>query len=302
MASAVGMFSVWSCGLFMKPGPQVLFGRQPTLRPRVQPCCMLEENFTISGQLGEPQPGGSIRESVSETRDYAASVLRVTPAYMDTAIGCILFVTLNAGFKEATFLLFDSPEADTLAGRLLALVAFAAIQQFAFLPLNRWLRIGSDQKSADPFFSNPADGVIFAFIFAVPLAGLAQLCDVSWLPEPRPFPPPEAALLKTVVAPLSEEVFFRAWLLTAFGSAGGSQSSALIASTVLFGLYHVPLSTILAPEGSSLLLVYQALGAYLAFLYQRSGGSLPLVFVTHATCNLLVLALRDALVNSVMPF
>ena len=32
----------------------------------------------------------------------------------------------------------------------------------------------------------------------------------------------------------------------------------------------------------------QALGGFLAYLYQRSGGSLPLVIVTHCTFNLAV--------------
>ena len=90
--------------------------------------------------------------------------------------------------------------------------------------------------------------------------------------------------------------------VTAFEAAGGSQAAALIASTALFGLYHVPFGQVLAEGGSAKLLVYEALGAYLSFLYQRSGGSLPLAFVCHATCNLIVLGLAEAQVGSMLPF
>ena len=84
-------------------------------------------------------------------------------------------------------------------------------------------------------------------------------------------------------------------------AAGGSQAAALIASSVLLGLFEVQLTEILAPQGSSLLFLYEALGAYLAFLYQRSGGCLALVTITHVTCNLIVLGLRAAQVDSVLP-
>ena len=136
----------------------------------------------------------------------------------------------------------------------------------------------------------------------MPIATLAQLCGIPWLPQPAPFPDADGAFFKLLAMPLTDEIFFRAYLLTAVREAGGSQAAALIASTTLFGLFKVPISTILAVEGSSSLLIYQALGAFLSLLYQRSGGSLPLVFITHATCNFLVLALRDAQVGSVLPF
>ena len=41
-------------------------------------------------------------------------------------------------------------------------------------------------------------------------------------------------------------------------------------------------------NGPALLLLYEALGGFLAYIFQRSGGSLPLVVVTHCAFNLAV--------------
>ena len=80
-------------------------------------------------------------------------------------------------------------------------------------------------------------------------------------------------------------------------------AAALISSAALFGLYQVPVGAVLsAPDGSLRLLLYEAFGAYLAFLYQRSGGSLPLVAIAHCTCSLIVAALAAAQVGSTLPF
>ena len=239
----------------------------------------------------------------ADARLTAANMLGVTTPWLDTAFGCILFVLLSAAGKYLTVLRFDSPDVDAAAGRLLALAAFALAQQLAFLPASDWLRFTPANRPADRRFDfSPLEGVTFGFIFAVPLATAAQLAGIDWVPPAQPFPEADGALLRLVVAPLSDELFFRAWLLTAFAAAGEPPAGGLLASTVLFGLYNVPLSEALRPDGTSLLLLYEAFGAYLAFLYQRSGGNLPLVFVTHATCNWLVLALRAAQVGSVLPF
>jgi len=255
---------------------------------------------------------GDTREYISLARDNAASTLRVTPQWIDAAFGCILFVALNAACKELASLAFPLPQADTAAGaaagaaagRALAVIVFAALQQLAGLPVDDWLRLRADAQRVDPnplFQSgSPLAGVTFAFMFAVPVASCAQLAGVPWLPDARPFPGAPGCVLRLLVAPLSEELFFRAWLLMAFERAGGSPTTGIIASAALFGLFNVPVSAVLA--GSSALLVYEMLGAYLAFLYQRSGGSLPFVFIVHATCNLIVLSLRAAQVGSTLPF
>jgi hypothetical protein len=59
---------------------------------------------------------------------------------------------------------------------------------------------------------------------------------------------------------------------------------------------------LLSEQASLALLLFQLLGLFLGVLYQRSGGSLPLVFVSHATFNALVTALRAAQVGSTLPF
>ena len=273
----------------------------------------------ITMQLDDPPPpptfndpptppprrsGNGLRENIKELEATAANLIGVTPPWITTAFGCNLFVLLDFAAKQLTILTLPSPELDAIAARTLAVILFAAIQQIAFIPLREWLTLGPNKpRDPNPVFQNgPYAGVTFAFIFAVPLGTIAQLCGIPWLPEPKPFPAADGALLNLLVAPLSEEIFFRSWLLTAFEAAGGSQAAALIASTALFGLYHVPFGQVLAEGGSAKLLVYEALGAYLSFLYQRSGGSLPLAFVCHATCNLIVLGLAEAQVGSMLPF
>ena len=129
----------------------------------------------------------------------------------------------------------------------------------------------------------------------------AQLFGLEWLPGPRPWPEPERAALLLLIAPLSEEAFFRAYLMTALERAGAPANAALLASAAGFALYHVPLAEMLR-DGSLELAFYELLGLYLGFLYQRSGRSLPLAVVTHASFNSIVTALRAAQVDSVLPF
>jgi len=246
-----------------------------------------------------------LADTVSTARDQAAYLLRVTPPWIDAAFGCILFVVLDVLFKAVTSFTSLSPEMEAGAARVLALGTFAVLQQGIGLPPSLWLRWSEDKSrvSANPLFNSgsPLAGVTFAFIFAVPCAVAAQAVGIDWLPPPAPFPDSLTTLLKVLVAPLTEEAFFRAWLLTAFERAGGTPSSALIASSGLFALYKVPLADAIV-DGSSSLLLYEALGAFLAWLYQQSGGSLALVVITHATFKLAVLALCAAQIGSVLPF
>ena len=239
------------------------------------------------------------REAIDAGRDAIAFSLMVTPAWVDVGVSGILYVLLNA-------LAVAISGGDGPVGRLLALGGFAGLQQLAGqLPPSAWLKLDEDEArvSSSPLFQSgsPLAGVTFAFAFGLAVAVPAQLLGLEWVPAPRPWPEPERAALLLAVAPLSEEAFFRAFLLTAFERAGAPPSAGLIGSAACFALYHVPLAEMVR-DGSLQLPLFELLGLYLAFCYQKSGGSLPFVVVTHATFNAVVTALRAAQVGSTLPF
>jgi len=224
----------------------------------------------------------------------------ITPPWFEALLGCFLYVLLNAAFKELLISVAPkTPTLDEAVGRLLAIAAFVVIQQASFIPTREWLRLDEwlpgygRYYPRRPFFDNPLNGITFAFIFAVPLeciaAGSKAALKKGGALASGVGGMSGAMLLNLLAVPLSEELFFRAWLPTAFVAAGGSEFAGFIASTLLFGFYHVPFSAIATPAGSSALLAYWALGAYLSFLYQRSDGSLPLVIITHGFLRLIEL-------------
>jgi len=211
--------------------------------------------------------------------------------WFDAAFGFILFSFLNSAYTALLASAFKTAAAKAAGGQLLSIATFCAIQEVAFLPTREWLRLDAPDRyyyPVRPLFANPLIGITFAFLFAVPLTCIANAAGVSWLPPKAPFPGADGVFLNLLAAPLAEEVFFRGWLLTAFTAAGGSQAAALVASSILFGFYHVPIAEITG-DGMSLFAAYTALGAYLGYLYQRSGSSLPLVFITHGTLRLIEL-------------
>lgn len=250
--------------------------------------------------------------------DRVSSAARIDAAYLVVAVGAFFFVSLNRGAKELTMFAFDSPEYDVAAARCLALTGFILLQQLAGFELSSWLRASGRSDGSpssergesgggplDPIFDlakprcvNPISDALranvaafaFALLFVIPVAAVHS-AGLTLLPNfGTGFPSADRALLTLFIAPLSEEIFFRAWLLTAFERAGGSANAGLITSAGLYGLYVVPLSTVLAGttggNGPALLLLYEALGAFLAYLFQRSGGSSPLIVVTHCAVNL----------------
>ena len=111
------------------------------------------------------------------------------------------------------------------------------------------------------------------------------------LPAARPLPEAGRALDVLVAAPLTEELYFRGWLLAACDAAGAPAVASLGASALLFSLWHAP--QLLSGAGSAGELVFfAALGAWLALLYRKSESSLPLVVGTHASFNAIVVLLR----------
>ena len=92
------------------------------------------------------------------------------------------------------------------------------------------------------------------------------------------------------MAPLTEEAFFRAWLLNALAKLDAPPLAALATSAALFATWHLP--SVLGGGGPGELGFFAALGAWLAWLYKASGDSLPFVAGTHASFNLIVVLLR----------
>ena len=195
------LLGIGSCS----PSPQLLLAsRSPS------PQMLLDANVTASAVA-------SVRDSISVSRDMIAAVFQVTPPYVDVAFGCILFVMLNAIAKEATFLLMPTPQLDAMAARLLTVAAFVGFQELSGFPASQWLpggygRPDSGRVDPNPFFQSgsPLAGVTFAFAFGIAIAVPAQLAGIEWVPGAREFPEFGGALLLLLVAPLSEEVFFRA--------------------------------------------------------------------------------------------
>ena len=189
----------------------------------------------------------------------------------------------------------------TVVARLIATGGFAAIQQAAGLPIEEWLTLGpstSQPSATDSSASGlpavllspigpPAAGLAF-FLVAAGLGVAASLgAGLEWdstLPAGRALPEMAAAADILLVAPITEELFFRGWLLRAAERAELSQPLRIGASALLFAIWHVG-------AGDSPLF-FAGLGAYLAYLHQRADGALGLCIGTHATYNLLVTLLR----------
>ena len=144
--------------------------------------------------------------SLPSLLDQVASASRVDVPYLVIAAGTVLYVYLNHAAKELTMVRFDSPEADVIAARVLAVTAFALVQQVAGLDPTSWLRLrGEPPAPADarlgggPLGSvlalpTPVAGVAFALLFALPVAALSA-AGVRLLPVYG-----TAALVKSALA------------------------------------------------------------------------------------------------------
>ena len=226
-----------------------------------------------------------------------------TSSWTDVAIGAFLFVLLQSVFLSLASVAGLSAAQDggvAAASRLLATGSFFAVQQVAGLPASTWLSGGDEARGGtsgsspvNDFLRSPAAPPAAALAFAVAVAATLQLLGIEWLPEARPLPDAGRALDVLVMAPLTEEAFFRAWLLSALDRLRFPTAASLAASATLFSLWHLPsLLNGSASGGVGELAFYAALGAWLALLYRQSDRSLPLVAGTHASFNLIVVLLR----------
>lgn len=126
---------------------------------------------------------------------------------------------------------------------------------------------------------------IVAVVFSAVVGALLNLIGLpveeqAWLSEIYSDP---ATLLRispwvVLIAPVSEEVFFRLYVFR-FIAAHAGIPAGLIASSLMFALIH------LNPSG---LLVYLGIGCLLAWVYQRTGRLLAPI-AGHVTLNAIVL-------------
>ena len=91
-----------------------------------------------------------------------------------------------------------------------------------------------------------------------------------------------AVVLIAVLAPISEELFFRGFVFSGLRSRMSLWPAAVI-SGLVFGLVH-------APTGITTVVPLAVLGAVLAWLYDRTGSLWPPV-IAHAFNNALALAI-----------
>lgn len=141
-------------------------------------------------------------------------------------------------------------------------------------------------------------------VIAIP--ALVVAAGIGWLgwmafEEPRVLPGPVELILgaaATLLGATAEEVVFRVLLLTAIVRASGSRSQALILSSVVFALYHVPSSIsvpLLAGDWNEVVVYFQGsvadlvwttgIGFVLGALWLRT-GSVWLISLCHAICNI----------------
>lgn len=225
-------------------------------------------------------------------------------AWTDVGAGCLLFVLLQSFGLTLASASGINPAADdaglaACAIRGVVAAGFVAVQQQGGLPADRWLTADSSTSTAltnDPSVQalrSPLAPLMTAAIFAIVTAACGAALGLEWLPTPRPLPGVGRAADVLIAAPATEELFFRAWLITAVESAGAPAAISIAVSSIAFALWHLPL-ILTGGASATELLFFASLGAWLAVLYRSSAGSLPLVVGTHAAFNLLVVVLRSA--------
>ncbi|KAL1524961.1 hypothetical protein AB1Y20_019837 [Prymnesium parvum] len=209
----------------------------------------------------------------------------------DVASGAALFVLLHAIAQTAAGASAD-PKGLAALGRVCSTASFVGVQQAAGLPASRWLPRGDCAAEAQPAFQQPlaplaACALFAAVAFAPPLAlriaGYATEAQ-ALMPSARPLPGAAHAVELLLAAPITEEIFFRGWLLSGLRRAGVDERGALAASALCFSLWHLG-----SGDG---LLFYGLLGAMLGLVYQRSGSLLWVPMATHCLWNLLIVVVR----------
>lgn len=97
------------------------------------------------------------------------------------------------------------------------------------------------------------------------------------------------AFFTIIIAPVFEELFFRKQIFARFQKAGFTITGYLL-SSLLFALLHEPLPTQGLARWSLMLLLYAAMGAVFAWVYQKTGKLWP-AMLAHACNNLLAIGI-----------
>ena len=206
------------------------------------------------------------------------------------AVGGVVFVLLHTMGLTAAQLSGVATEGAAVPVRLAATAGFVAVQTAVGLPPSQWLLAPPARPARWRWLETPyapAVGTLALCVAAaLPAAVLSATGDsaalAAYLPTPRPLDLPR--LLDTLAAaPLTEELFFRAWLLNALSSLEVPDGAALGVSVLLFVLWH------LGVDGGAA--SHAATGLWFGLLYQRGGG-LRVSAGTHALWNGCVAALR----------
>lgn len=183
------------------------------------------------------------------------------------------------------------------AGRVVAFGLFAAIQAAAGLPLEQWALRPAAARAEWALLDSPLAAVAVFATFALlafspvavaALSGQADIVDVL-LPTAGALPPPARIFDVLLAAPLTEELFFRAWLLSAAQRAGAPPAAAIAGSALTFAVWHAGAG---ASAGGGGLLTFGVLGAWLAVAYTKGGRRLTTTVGAHALWNAAILAIR----------
>lgn len=256
--------------------------------PQAQPAgSVTAATPTSSSVVSAPPPASS-----APARSGSTKMVGLPPIGWDlsrTGWG-ILIGLLVALFAPVLVLPFD-PELDTdggllaaqaLFGAALIFVAVGVASQWRFAPLRgalsslglRRARLSAFGVALLAWLAYFGAAAVVAVLISLVFGADTEQEDIAGelgVNDPSIVIAICAVLLLVVLAPLSEELFFRGMVFAGIRSRLSLWPAAVV-SGVIFGLPHVPTGPLAA-----LLLVI--LGTVLAWLYERTGSLWPCVFV-----------------------
>jgi hypothetical protein len=180
--------------------------------------------------------------------------------------------------------------AQALFGAALVLVAVGVASRWSFSPLGDALRALGLRRVRLSGFGIALATLLGYYIAAAVFAALVvkpeqeDIAGELGVNDPSIIVAASAIALIAVVAPISEELFFRGMVFSGLRSTMSLWPAALV-SGLVFGLPH-------AITGPLAVIPLTGLGAALAWLYERTGSLWPCVFA-HVVNNSLALAVTS---------